>query len=194
MVDMEGSSGWSEVEREVVDWDGVDVTLGVGKKEGEKDLRWYYELKGDSEYDKLLEFQADHLKKIRLTAKSKRWWDEELSAQLRRLRNARRGGKTHKDGISYKVGEKFRRWKGIAEKMKRMVAEKKEKCWRTFCEEHGHKDPWEIVRWAKDPWRLKTRMRNLKDKEGRALGSEKEKVEGLVRDLFGWREGMTELE
>ena len=50
------------------------------------------------------------------------------------------------------------------------------------------------MRWAKDPWRLKTRMRNLKDKEGRALGSEKEKVEGLVRDLFGWREGMTDLE
>ena len=34
----------------------------------------------------------------------------------------------------------------------------------------------------------------MKDKEGRVLSSEKEKVEGLVRDLFGWREGMTDLE
>ena len=112
---------------------------------------------------------------------------------MKRLKNARRGGRPHKEGVSYKVGEKFRRWKGIAEKMKRMVAEKKEKCWRTLYEEHGHKDPWEIVRWAKDPWRLKTRMRNLKDREGRVLSSEKEKVEGLVRDLFGWEEGLMDL-
>ena len=60
---------------------------------------------------------------------------------MKRLRNVRRGGKAHRDGVSYKVGEKFRRLKGMAEKMKRMVAEKKERCWRTFCEEHGHKDP-----------------------------------------------------
>ena len=44
----------------------------MGKKEKEKDLRWYYELKGESEYDKLLEFRDTHLKKIRLTVKSKR--------------------------------------------------------------------------------------------------------------------------
>ena len=37
-------------------------------------------------------------------------------------------------------------------------------------------------------------MRNLRDREGRLLGTEKQKVEGLVRDLFGWREGMTDLE
>ena len=117
----------------MVDWDSVDVTLGVGKKEEEKDLRWYYELKGESEYDKLLEFRDIHLKRIKLMAWSKRWWDDELSDQLKRLRNARRGRRTHKDGVSYKVGEKFKRWKGIAEKMKWMVAEKKEKCWRTFC-------------------------------------------------------------
>ena len=54
LVDMEGNSEWSEVEKDVIDWDRVDVTLGVGKKEEERDLRWYYELKGESEYDKLL--------------------------------------------------------------------------------------------------------------------------------------------
>ena len=50
------------------------------------------------------------------------------------------------------------------------------------------------MRWAKDPSHLKTRMWNLKDREGKLLGSEKEKVEGLVRDLFSWREGMIDLE
>ena len=78
--------------------------------------------------------------------------------------------------------------------MKRMVAEKEERCWRTFCKEHRHKDLWEIVRWAKDPRRLKTRIWNLKDRERRVLSSEEEKVEGLVRDLFGWREGTIDLE
>ena len=33
MVEVEGNSEWSEVEREVVDWDSVDLTLWVGKKE-----------------------------------------------------------------------------------------------------------------------------------------------------------------
>ena len=41
--------------------------------------------------------------------------------------------------------------------------------------------------------RLKTRMQNLRDREGRVLNSEKEKLEGLVRDLFGWREGVIDL-
>ena len=69
-----------------------------------------------------------------------------------------------------------------------MVREKKEKCCRTFCEEHECKDSWEVVRWAKDPWRLKTRMRNLRDLEGTTLGTDGQKAEGLVRDLFGWNE------
>ena len=102
----------------MIDWDRVDVTLGVGKKDEEKDLRWYCELKGNSENDKLIEFRDTHMKKIGLTAKRKRWWDDELSAQLKQLRNVRRGRRAHKDGVSYKVGEKFRRWKGMAEKIK----------------------------------------------------------------------------
>jgi len=35
--------------------------------------------------------------------------------------------------------------------MKPLVREKKKECWQKFCEEHGEKDPWEIVKWAKDP-------------------------------------------
>ena len=56
--------------------------------------------------------------------------------------------------------------------MKHMISEKKQKCWQRFCEEHGHRDPWEVVRWAKDPWRQRTRMRRLKTKEGKELISE----------------------
>ena len=69
--------------------------------------------------------------------------------------------------------------------MKWMVKEKKEKCWRRFCEEHGERDPWEIVKWAKDPWKIKESMRDLKDKQGRWLETDQEKADGLNRDLFG---------
>ena len=78
------------------------------------------------------------------------------------------------------------------EKFTMMIAEKKEKCWRTYCKENGGKDPWEIVRWAKDPWWLKTRMRNLRNVEGERLVTDQEKVEGLVGDLFGWTDGKGE--
>ena len=36
-------------------------------------------------------------------------------------------------------------------KMKRMVKEKKDRCWRAFCKDSGLQLPWEVVRWARDP-------------------------------------------
>ena len=79
-------------------------------------------------------------------------------------------------------------WKKKAAQMKWIVKEKKEKCWRRFCEEHAERDPWEIVKWAKDPWKIKESMRDLKDKQGRLLETDQEKADGLNRDLFGWDE------
>ena len=46
LFEVEGDSEWVEVEREVVDWDRVDKTLGKDKKESERDLKWYYGLRG----------------------------------------------------------------------------------------------------------------------------------------------------
>ena len=103
---------------------------------------------------------------------------------LKKLRNVERGGRMKKNGACYKYGEKYRRWKVCAEKLKKMIAEKKERCWRKYCEKNGRRDLWEVVRWAKDPWRLKTRMRNMTDMEGKRLVTDQEKVEGLVGDVF----------
>src|SRR6266576_4187650 len=69
--------------------------------------------------------------------------------------------------------------------MKCMVKEKKDKCWRRFCEESGEKDLWEVIMWAKDPLRLKEKMKRLYNKEGKELVLDEEKVEGLVGDIFG---------
>jgi len=44
------------------------------------------------------------------------------------------------------------------------------------------------VKWAKDPWHLKGTMKKLVDVGGGELGTDKEKVMGLVKDHFGWRE------
>ena len=123
-------------------------------------MDWYHKLRGDTEYDKLLQFWKDHVKKLRISSRSKRWWDNDLSDLLKKLRNARRGGRTKKNGVYYKYGEKFKRWKGCTEKIKMMITER---CGRTYYEENSSRDPYEIVKWVKDPWRLKTRMRNLKN-------------------------------
>ena len=69
--------------------------------------------------------------------------------------------------------------------MKRMVREKKDRCWRAFCEDLGLRNPWEVVRWARDPWRVKDRMGRLRGSNGLWLSEDAEKVEGLVRDVFG---------
>ena len=46
--------------------------------------------------------------------------------------------------------------------------------------------PLEVVKWAKDLWKLKETMKTLKDKGGKVLETDKEKVEGIVRDTFEW--------
>ena len=66
-----------------------------------------------------------------------------------------------------------------------LIRDGKRKCWEDFCTESGEKSPWEVVRWAKDPWRLKERMGRLRGADGEWLESEGDKVDGLVRDLFG---------
>ena len=68
--------------------------------------------------------------------------------------------------------------------MKALVKRKKEECWRKFCEDSGEKNPWEIVRWARDPFRPGEWMGVLKDAGGILLGSDQEKVDGFVRDIF----------
>ena len=72
--------------------------------------------------------------------------------------------------------------------MKRMVKEKKDRCWRAFCEDSGLQSPWEVVRWAMDPWRERERMGRLKDARGRWLDADVEKVRCPVSEVFGGSE------
>jgi len=71
--------------------------------------------------------------------------------------------------------------------MRTLVREKKKECWQAFCEEKGEKDPWEIIKWAKDLWHLKATMGDLTYTIGVPLKMDNEKKNSLIRDHFGWR-------
>ena len=66
---------------------------------------------------------------------------------MRRTRKGKEGEGINQEG-------RVRRWKAEKEKMRFMVRDKKKECWKRFCEENREKDPQEVVKWAKDLWRL----------------------------------------
>lgn len=43
-------------------------------------------------------------------------------------------------------------------------------------------DPWEIIKWAKDPWSLKGTMQNLTDVDWNILGKGEDKVARLMSE------------
>ena len=104
--------------REAVDWDAVALTVA------DEDEKWYGDLVGDSTYERLVDFRRCHFKRIRICGRRKRWWDSDLSDQVQAVRRARRRW------VSYGNRNVFR---AEVSKMKRMVKEKKDRCWRTSC-------------------------------------------------------------
>ena len=153
--------------REVVDWDKLAATLA------DEDERWYGDLMGETAYDKLLDLRRKHLRLLRVCGRSKRWWNGEITAQLAVVRDHRRRYGRNGEWVK----ERYR--------LRNLIREGKRKCWVDFCTESREKSPWEVVRWAKDPWRLKERIGRLRGTDGEWLETERDKVDGLVRDVFG---------
>ena len=83
--------------------------------------------------------------------------DNELTKQLKVIRKSRKEKVTDVTTREERNGS----WKKEQKKMRRLVKEKKMKYWQKFYKENGEKDPWEITKWAKDPWRLKGSMGKL---------------------------------
>ena len=48
--------------------------------------------------------------------------------------------------------------------------------------------PWEVARLARDLWRLKMLMRDLKDERGTLLEHDEDKFKALVKRHFHWEE------
>ena len=74
-----------------------------------------------------------------------------------------------------------------------MIREKKRNYWQKFLKEHGTKDPWEVVRLAKNPWRSKSRMKTLKDLDGKVI-EEEDRAEALKKAHFLWQDREAEEE
>ena len=112
--------------REVVDWGAVAFTVAY-----EGDV-WYGELAGNTAYERLVDFRRHHLKQIRICSRSKRWWDSDLSDQVKAVQRARRWwALSGNRNVFYTE----------VSKMKCLVKENKDRCCRTFCEESGLQSP-----------------------------------------------------
>jgi len=91
MAEIDWNGKLEEVVREKIDWDILSGELNIVEEDEEKgDFHWYNELEGDTPYKKLKLLRQACCSTMRITEKSKRWWDEELSEQLRITWDARR--------------------------------------------------------------------------------------------------------
>ena len=68
-----------EIRRQAFTWEGIEKTLQEDKKPEERDEKWYDTLRENTAYDKLLQFKVRHMKEVRVSGQSKRWWDEEIN-------------------------------------------------------------------------------------------------------------------
>lgn len=102
-----------EGSRDAVDWAKVQLTVA-----DEREV-WYEELVGDTAYDKLVDLGRRHLKKIRVSGRSKRRWDADLTAQVRNVPRERKR-------VSYVCHPNVLR--SEISHMRRMGRDQKEKC------------------------------------------------------------------
>jgi len=82
------------------------------------DFHWYDQLEGNTPYEKLKLLRQACSSTMSITEKSKRWWDEELSDQLKNTRDARRGQESNR---SLDQAARFKRWKTEKDKMRTLV-------------------------------------------------------------------------
>ena len=153
--------------REVIKWDKLAILLE------DEDEGWYRDPVGATAYNKLLDLRQKHLKKLRVCGRSKCWWSGKIAAQLVVMRNHH---KRHCRSADW-IRERYR--------LRSMIQAGKRKCWEDFCTESGEKSLWEVVRWAKDPCRLKESMGRVWGADGEWVESESDRVNGLVAALFG---------
>ena len=155
----------------------------IGKLEETEQQQWYKNLPKATPYDQLLDLTLKFQRNLRISGKSKKWWDSDLKKQLKNVRQSARGGqetqaRTHNP-------QRWKKWKQEKGKMKRMIRDKKRACWQRFLNENGSKDPWEVIRMAKNPWGRKERMKVHKTMEGEEI-PEAEQGAAMEKAHFLW--------
>ena len=99
---------------------------------------WFTSLTGDTPYDILKHLVAESQRVMKFNERSKRWWDKELSEQVRKVAAAGRGEKGESSMENNTM--RWKKWKGEKVNLKWMIREKKQNCWQKFLKEHGTKD------------------------------------------------------
>lgn len=69
-------------------------------------------------------------------------------------------------------------------KVKRLVQERENQCWRAIWEDSGLLSPWEVMRWPRNQWSIHRRIGRLQGLNETCLDGNEEKFESLVADMF----------
>ena len=68
------------------------------------------------------------------------------------------------------------------------MKEKKKECRKKFGKENEEKDPWEVVKWAKDSGRIREVMKTFRGVNNNLRNMDEEKAEDFISDHFVWNE------
>ena len=68
------------------------LMCGLEKVEKQMQETWYTSLTGDTRYDKLISLVGESQRVMKINERSKRWWDKELSEQVKKVAAAGRVG------------------------------------------------------------------------------------------------------
>jgi len=91
----------------------------------------------NSVYTELMKLLIKHSITKTCSRRSKKWWDEEISAQLHKVKRAPAGD-----------------YKEEAKSLKNMIRKKKKECGEKFLNQSGSRDPWGSLALQNTPWVL----------------------------------------
>jgi len=96
--------------------------------------------------------------------RSKKWWDNEVSAQLQQVKSATPA-----------------QYPEAAKALKKMIRRKERECWAKFLVDQGNRDPWDIVRIAKNPFGTRETMGEITDQDGTPITSQQDLVKAFEK-------------
>ena len=155
-----------------LDWSKVKkwVKVQTGEVEEDEEARIEHPpTSGVEAYIRLRSLVAeDWARPIRLHPRSKPYWDQELSASRDQVTTAPPP-----------------QWITARKKFRSLLQHKRRLHWEDYLHENGAKDPWEVIRVARDPFKLKASMpQKLTDNAGTILHTNAEKCEAIVKHNF----------
>jgi len=127
--------------------------------------------RGTSAYATLALITSQHLRPVRISLRSKKWGDTEVTTQLEQTRGAPLQGGHHE---------------GERTTLKKMIKKKKRESWEKVLTENRRNNPWEIVRLSRNPYGTHNDIHNICTQEERVLTTTTEKFQGFQEHNLCW--------